>query len=81
MQSFLKVYCSKIAIDPSLIASSADLEILVKEHLLGELDADRLPVLQGWRHELVGARVLAFLKGEIAVRLDPKTALPIIEDL
>jgi len=81
VQSFLKIYCSKVGIDPILMASGADIESLVSAHLQGRIDVDRHPVLQGWRGELVGNRVLAFLRGEIGVRLDPKSVMPILDDV
>ena len=47
-------------------------------HRKGELP--ELACLTGWRRELVGEDMLRLLRGELALRLDPKTALPLIAD-
>ncbi|MDQ7010210.1 MAG: ribonuclease D [Mariprofundaceae bacterium] len=41
--------------------------------------APAIPCLRGWRRKLVGDDLLQLLNGEISLRLDPETALPVIE--
>ena len=79
VQAFLKVYCAQVSIDSSLIASAGEVEALVHDHLKGCLEDQSFRMLRGWRRELIGDSVLAFLHGEISLRLDPKTALPILD--
>ncbi len=82
VQSFLKVCCGGQEIDPSLIASSSDIEAVVHGYVQGDLNPERGPaMLRGWRNELVGSKVLAFLEGKIALRLDPETTRPVLEDV
>ena len=79
--AFLKAHCAMTGIDPSMIANTAEIESLVSAYSSGELSPDSVPMLQGWRGELVGNRVLAFLRGSVSVRMDPQTAAPVFEDL
>ena len=79
VQAFLKVYCKEIRIEPTMVGTVADVERLVCEYVAGDLDAGGIPMLQGWRGELVGERVMDFLRGKLAVRLEPGTAKPTFE--
>jgi ribonuclease D len=63
--------------------------ILVNQRELGALaswgkarngEPPELSVLHGWRRELVGNDLLRLLSGEISLRIDPDTSLPVIEE-
>jgi ribonuclease D len=57
-------------IAPEVIASGRDIEALAAS--AGEPDgADGLAVMRGWRRPLVGERLLAIARGELAIRYDP----------
>jgi ribonuclease D len=79
VQAFLKVYCQELRIDSSMVGTTADVERLVADYAEGRLANSEAPLLQGWRGELVGERVVAFLRGELAVRLEPGTVRPVFE--
>ena len=81
MQAFLKVYCQELRIDSSMVGTTADVERLVADYAEGNLASSDAPLLKGWRGELVGERVVAFLRGELAVRLEPGTVRPIFESV
>ncbi|MBI4231542.1 MAG: ribonuclease D [Planctomycetes bacterium] len=57
------------------VATRADIEALVAHHLAGGAGAPPR-LLTGWRKELVGSDLMRFLRGEIALRLHPKTGEP-----
>jgi ribonuclease D len=57
-------------IAPEVIASGREIEALSTQ--AGERGAfDDLAVLRGWRRELVGERLVAIARGELAMRYDP----------
>jgi ribonuclease D len=70
-QAVLRSLCQAESIDPGLVAKRDDLALLVLDARRGTPDPDEHPLLTGWRGQLVGRRLLAFLNGEIAVRIDP----------
>ena len=55
-------------VDPALLATTADLQDLVRWHLVGGRDVRPL-VLQGWRDEILGEPLLDMLRGRSAVRV------------
>lgn len=60
---------------PEVIASTHDLERLVEVATAagGEPEGDPpIGLLQGWRRQLVGERLLAIARGEVALRYDPR---------
>jgi len=69
LQAIVKACALKAEIAPTLLATTADLQTLV------EAKTDRsvleLPLLRGWRRELVGEVLLEALAGRIAVSVDP----------
>ncbi|HVN84983.1 MAG TPA: ribonuclease D [Candidatus Binatia bacterium] len=71
LQAVLRAAAERAHIAPNLLATSADLELLVTRH--GTADAEALPLLHGWRRELAGAQLLDVLEGRTTVRVDPVT--------
>ncbi|MBX3730096.1 MAG: ribonuclease D [Candidatus Sumerlaeia bacterium] len=67
LQSLVRTMAEQELIAPNLLATSSELTALVNNrHRLTDLD---LPVLRGWRRELVGARLIALLEGDLALRI------------
>lgn len=69
LQAVLKSRAAEEGIAPTMLATSADLQTLV------EAKRDRthitVPILQGWRRQLVGDLLLQVLDGTITISVDP----------
>ena len=63
LMSLLRKYCIEQEIAPVAVASRKDVERMVA----GETD---IPLLQGWRNEIVGHHLTAFLNGELTISTD-----------
>lgn len=68
MQAVLKARAATAEIAPTLLATSADLQTLV-ESKEKNLTVD-LPLLRGWRRELVGELLLQVLDGKVSLSVD-----------
>ncbi|MDH5357839.1 MAG: ribonuclease D [Gammaproteobacteria bacterium] len=66
LMALLRKYCDDQAIAPVAVASRKDIERMVA----GETD---LPLQQGWRNEIVGHHLQAFLGGKLAITADTTT--------
>lgn len=78
LQAVLQATATEKKVSATLVATVGQLQQLVDAHMRG--DARALPVLSGWRGELVGQDLLAILEGRAAVFWDPeKRALRIEE--
>jgi ribonuclease D len=71
LQAVMKARALDEEIAPTLLATSADLQALVEAKDRTDLD---LPILKGWRRELLGTILLDMLDGKLAVAIDPATA-------
>lgn len=71
LQAVMKARALDKEIAPTLLATSADLQVLVEAKNRSDLD---LPILKGWRRELLGTILLDILDGNLAVVIDPATA-------
>jgi ribonuclease D len=71
LQAVMKARALDEEIAPTLLATSADLQALVEAKDRTDVD---LPILKGWRRELVGNILLEILDGKLAVAVDPATA-------
>ena len=67
----LKVRAIEASISPQLLASSAELEVFALERGRGE--AEKLPILQGWRRALAGEHLREVMEGKLTVGYDPET--------
>jgi ribonuclease D len=69
LQAVLKARAAEAEIAPTLLATSADLQALVEAKEKNKpLD---LPLLRGWRRELIGELLLQILEGAVSVAVDP----------
>lgn len=64
-------------IAPSMLATRGDLKTLAAGHYHARLPA--IPLLEGWRRELVGQDLLDILEGKKALRLAPKGKLEALD--
>jgi len=71
LQAVLKARAAAEGIAPSLLATAADVQTLV-ESKRQSIPPD-LPVLRGWRRQLVGELLLQVLQGTVLVSVDAKT--------
>ena len=69
LQAVLRLRAEEAGIAPSLLATNADLQVLVQRHAAG--DAHDVPIMQGWRKTIAGSDLLALLEGRASVALDP----------
>lgn len=69
LQAVLKSRASIENIAPTLIATTGDLQALI-ERTSPEEEVD-VPVLRGWRRQLVGETLLSVLAGRLKVWIDP----------
>ena len=63
LMSLLRKYCDQQSIAPAAVASRKDIESMVR----GETD---IPLLRGWRNEIVGHYLEKFLKGQLSITAD-----------
>lgn len=69
LQAVLRLRAEEAGIAPSLLATSADLQVLVQRH--AARDVRDVPIMQGWRKAIAGDDLLALLEGRASVALDP----------
>ena len=69
LQAVLKARATEAEIAPTLLATSADLQALVEaKERKSTID---LPLLRGWRKQLVGELLTQILEGRVTVSVDP----------
>jgi ribonuclease D len=71
LQAVLRTRAEHASIAPSILATTADLEMLATRH--GKPSAVDLPILQGWRRKIAGDHLLDLLEGRASVRVEPST--------
>lgn len=73
LQAFVRAVAEEQSIAPSLLVTTSDLQTLVTmRHKIDGLD---LPVLRGWRREMIGDKLIGVLDGRIRVRIDNRDRL------
>ncbi|HZH49704.1 MAG TPA: ribonuclease D [Nitrospira sp.] len=73
LQAVLKARAAEAEIAPTLLATTADLQMLVEaKEKKRSID---LPLLRGWRRQLVGDLLTQILEGTVAVSVDPTKGL------
>lgn len=70
LQAVLRARAEQAEIAPSLLATSVELQQLAERHGGGNGD---LPILKGWRREIVGEELVALLQGRASVAIDAKS--------
>jgi len=80
LDTLLRLKADEACISSTILANKSELSSLASWGNKPFNDAPDLPCLQGWRFELVGADLLRLLRGEICLRLNPNTGLPVIDD-
>ena len=71
LQAVLKARAAEIEIAPTLLATSGDIQALVEAHeRRTKID---LPLLRGWRHQVVGQLLTDVLSGSVTISIDPAT--------
>lgn len=73
LDACLKAFCRNENLDPSVVTSSGEMQLVAAEFLSGKLHPEEHSLLTGWRGDLVGRHLIAFLEGKVSVRVDPKT--------
>lgn len=61
--TILKIITFDLDVAPELVTTRSALEALVRLHVEGNLQAEKFPLLQGWRNELVGSQIMEVLRG------------------
>lgn len=69
LQAVLKARAAEAEIAPTLLATSADLQALVEGMEKGK--TPDLPLLRGWRRQLIGELLIQILDGSVTVSVDP----------
>jgi ribonuclease D len=73
LDAYLRALCAREKLPVSRVASRTDLEHLVYYHRQGQLAASESPLLQGWRAELVGQKLIAVLEGHVSLHVNAET--------
>lgn len=79
LDTLLRLKAEEASIAPAILANKSELSALASWGHNCKAETPDLPVLKGWRSELVGSTLLQLLRGEICLRLDPNTGLPVID--
>lgn len=69
---YLKYRSKKLKIAPSYLATRKDLSRLVAATSAGDAGPGQLPILTGWRHELIGHELVEFLAGQTTLAVRPQ---------
>jgi len=73
--AYMKGKCIAEGIDHSLVATRAEVTALVQDCTDAKVEDHRL--LNGWRYDFVGKNLLQLISGELSVRMDAESGLPI----
>lgn len=73
LQAFVRAVAEEQSIAPSLLVTTSDLQTLVT--LRHKLESVDLPVLRGWRREMIGEKLIGVLDGRVSVRIDGRDRL------
>ncbi len=71
LEAWPSARAAQAEIAPSMLASREQIKALTLGYLMGEVPA--VPVLSGWRKELVGQELLDILDGKIRLVVEPST--------
>ncbi|MEM7166090.1 MAG: ribonuclease D [Planctomycetota bacterium] len=79
LDACLKAFCRNENLDPSVVTSSAELQNVAAAFLGSRLQPDQHALLTGWRGDLIGRHLIAFLEGRLSVRVDPTTRQLVVD--
>ncbi|MGE3960327.1 MAG: ribonuclease D [Dehalococcoidia bacterium] len=72
LSGIVQARCREASIAPRFVATRREIDELIAWWLVGDRSQEPdLPLLDGWRRELVGADLLNWLQGKTAVVVDP----------
>ena len=72
LSGIVQARCREASIAPRFVATRREIDELIAWWLVGDRSSEPdLPLLRGWRRELVGADLLDWLQGKTAVIVDP----------
>ncbi len=72
LSGIVQARCREASIAPRFVATRRDIDELIAWWLVGDRTSEPdIPILQGWRRDLVGADLLEWLQGKTAVVVDP----------
>lgn len=80
LDTLLRLKADEASISSTILANKSELSTLASWGNKPFNDVPDLPCLKGWRAELVGNALLQLLRGEICLRLNPNTGLPVIDN-
>lgn len=81
LDTLVRLKAEQEDIAPTILASKSDLALLASWGKKRAGPPPDIACLHGWRYKMAGEDALRLLNGELALRLDPKTGLPVIEPL
>jgi len=84
LSALVRLRAEEVSIAATILASKQDIAALASWANHGSFSMNNLPdnpCLRGWRKELIGNDMLRMLKGELCLRLDEETKMPVIDVL
>ncbi len=72
-QAIVRAVADREEVAPTVLATRADIQAILANRK--RLDTLEVPLLHGWRRELVGEQIVAFLSGRLSLRLDEEGGL------
>jgi len=84
LSALVRLRAEEVRIAANILAGKQDISALASWANHGSFSMDDLPdnpCLHGWRKELIGNDMLRMLKGELCLRLDAETKMPVIDIL
>jgi ribonuclease D len=78
-QALLRTEAEAQKLAPTMLATSADLQRLLARSIAEPGTEPDIPLLQGWRRQVAGDRLLALLNGQLVARVDRERGI-VFED-
>jgi ribonuclease D len=78
LDAWLQARAARVKISPTIVASKEQLKSLAEGYLQGELPD--VPILSGWRRQIVGQELLDILTGKLHLRVQPETGRLLAEE-
>ncbi|MGH2756793.1 MAG: ribonuclease D [Actinomycetota bacterium] len=77
--AIVRARCEEAAIATELVATRPELESLLADVTVGTEDLSRHRLMRGWRRSLAGDHVVAFARGEVAIKATDDS--PFVEEI